>query len=642
MNAELNGKATGWAAWQRRAPLYGLAIGILALLIYWPGVLCILPGCESFRDIKPLRLVDLRLGDLIHRSFTPASRAERRSICVVGITENDVVKQPLPWAAKANADLLRILHDGGAKVIAFDFPLTEERKEDSALLSAEIRRSNNVILARCGNIPDPSMGAAPLIIETLARAGETPESQPHFSNGAFRVDMLPVARSFYDAARADGHINYLYDSDLRVRRVPVALGGADAQNYYLPLAVVAAIIAEGFDPADVRLEPKALCYGDVRIPMDASGCIPVSFVPWGRLLEPGRGEPSRAGSNADLSPRPAVRFFSYGDVIAGRAPREAFKDAIVLIGQCAMRDRDDLHLTPEGPEYGVQIQATLLDAVLNRRFIAPVSNASTVFSMLLLSILVGAVCFAVRFRVSSYATVACGFLLFALGAGLIVAALALLSRHGVVADASPFLLVIGLNLTAGMAVNAARSTRDANRRDMEMDLLLIAGRRQVNEVPDQDTPHASAIPGASQMAISASLSLRSPEIVAETFCQGIPCQGCVLFSIPEGNTLSFDRAVYHAFSPAFPRAEVERIAVRFAWETLKQSRPIGMHRLNVRSTNLKCRAPRASSRCSDDRNSAKGNCRTASSSDDRQNSHPNGQPRDASTYNSRWAMSPSV
>ena len=65
-------------------------------------------------------------------------------------------------------------------------------------------------------------------------------------------------------------------------------------------------------------------------------------------------------------------------------------------------------------------------------------------------------------------------------------------------------------------------------------------------------------------------------------------------------------------------------------------------RLKVRSTNLNSRAPRACKASSSARKRSSGNGQAVLSSEDRQNSHLNGQPREASTYNVRWAMSSSL
>ena len=56
-----------------------------------------------------------------------------------------------------------------------------------------------------------------------------------------------------------------------------------------------------------------------------------------------------------------------------------------------------------------------------------------------------------------------------------------------------------------------------------------------------------------------------------------------------------------------------------------------MFRLKVRSTNLNSRAPRACSASSSPRKVSSANGHAVLSSADRQNSHLNGQPRDAST-----------
>ena len=65
-------------------------------------------------------------------------------------------------------------------------------------------------------------------------------------------------------------------------------------------------------------------------------------------------------------------------------------------------------------------------------------------------------------------------------------------------------------------------------------------------------------------------------------------------------------------------------------------------RLNVRSTNLNRRAPRRYRVSISARKVSMPNGQAVLSSDDRQNSHLNGQPRDASTYKVRCAMSSSV
>jgi HD-GYP domain-containing protein (c-di-GMP phosphodiesterase class II) len=166
-----------------------------------------------------------------------------------------------------------------------------------------------------------------------------------------------------------------------------------------------------------------------------------------------------------------------------------------------------------------------------------------------------------------------------LGVVAVLIVVGLFRRGGLVVDASPFLMVFGLNLVGGIVVNAARASSEADRRNREMDLVLVAGKRHTSELASSDTPRSSVIPGSPAMAMTASLSVRSPDIVAETFWQTIPCDGCVVFVIGQGESLTFERSVYQGFhGKELTRQSVEPMAVRFAWETLKRGRPVVMSR----------------------------------------------------------------
>ena len=167
----------------------------------------------------------------------------------------------------------------------------------------------------------------------------------------------------------------------------------------------------------------------------------------------------------------------------------------------------------------------------------------------------------------------------ALGAGILCTLLiaGLLRARGCALDVTPFLTVLGLNLLGGMAASIHRITRAAARSSREMDVVLAASRHQIAEMPSAAQP-ANAIPGASQVGMSASISSQAPEIVAETFWQSIPCNGCALFLIEPGASLTVERAVYHGFKECLQQKEVEGIALRFSWQTLNHGRPLMLAR----------------------------------------------------------------
>lgn len=563
--------------WRWCAPaVWGLAIGVVALLVYWPGLIGPVVGLDAHRAFKPLQTVDLRIGDALH-AHLGQELAPVRKIVVVGLTTDSLTT----WSRNRYADLIRTLKAGGASVIAFNvfFPAAMP-KDDAELIRAIREAKGRVVLPQCGVVPE---SASDVSMHAGRESGT--ELDPHIeqltadTTGIFRTQLRDAADSIYRHAGATGHVNIFYDEDLVARRVPAAIGEPGDAQFYLPLGVAAAF-ADGPRPASIKVERGALWCDGLRVPLDANGCILINFRPFDKMVDTRSCElrEREAQVNRKLT-RPEtqkpITFYSYADIAAGRAPAEALQDAIVLIGHCMWGSREDLHLTPQGSQYGVLVQAMLLHTVLTRDFLEPVRPCWTVLAMLLLSIGVGAACFGLRFRGSTHVVVICGCMAMALGVGLILLAVGWWRREGFVLDATPFLLVLGLNLVVGMASNAARMTREAERRNHEMDLLLGAGKRHMSELSHEEiTPAGVSIPGSRQMAFSASYSARSPEIVAETFAQTIPCDGAALFLIGQGQSLTFERGVFHGLADPRLRSEVETVAVRYAWATLQRGRPL--------------------------------------------------------------------
>ena len=90
---------------RRLAPAWGLALGILAVVMYWPGVVSLIPGFEDYAGLKPLRGLDLRIGDRLHRiAAAPAPRVGPR-ICVVGVTAEGIeTAEQLGWLRELVCD----------------------------------------------------------------------------------------------------------------------------------------------------------------------------------------------------------------------------------------------------------------------------------------------------------------------------------------------------------------------------------------------------------------------------------------------------------------------------------------------------------------------------------------------------------
>jgi len=573
----------GWLQ-SELAPLWGGLVGLLVVLIYWPGILATFNPTSEFRDLKPLHTLDLRLGDLLHRSLARrAPPSDMPRMCVVGITAEDVARYgPLPWDRTVHAGLVRRLAKLRPRVIAFDIYFSDPTDSD-ADLAAAVWQAGNVVLPRWGLAPDAlprrlsesRWEALPYPAEFL-REGRRPVRS---ADGAFRMPLWPVTDIIYSAARLQGHINLFYDEDLVARRVPVAIGAFGSRPFFLPLGIAAGLYARGYELQDVRLGSDRLLVDGLAIPLDQRGCIMLNYQGLderavaggeeGPVLSGAPGLPDRARSGP-------VRFFSYRDVLERKVQPEAFQDAVVLVGHCLQGTRQDIHLTPEGGQFGVFVQAALLYTALTGRFLYPVGEGWTAFWTLALSVLVGTVCFRLRFRGSAYAVVGGGLLAAGAGMAAVVLGVGLLRRAGLVLEPSPFLMAIGLNLMAGVAASTARTRREMERVTREMDLLLVAGERQMATWACEDAPPvpAASVPGAEEIALSASLSVRSPEILAESFWHTVPCEGCVLLVVSDGPALAFDRVVCRGFRQELRPADVEGIGLRLGWEILKRRGPL--------------------------------------------------------------------
>jgi CHASE2 domain-containing sensor protein len=556
------------------APLWGIAVGVAAVLIYWPGVISILPGLDGYAEMKPLQSIDRRIGDTVHPWFArKVGPDEAPRICVVGVTSRGMENYgPMPWPRTKHADLVRQLDKMGARTIAFDVFFPDPAPEDDEFSEA-MQDTNKVILPRWGIFPEKTPVSRPMHTDAVAAEVDAlAQARPvRFPDGVFRRRLREAASDLYASSYAQGHINIFYDDDLVARRVPVAIGAPDKEKSYMPLGVVAALAYRGEDPSQAILGEKALICGNVRIPLDDSGCIVVNYQPFDKFIDT---KPMDLRQVEAAVPwlrkqkrKAPVEFYAYTDVLEGRVPPEAFKDAVVLVGQCVWGSREDVHVTPYGNQFGVFVQAMLLQTTLTDNFIVPCPQWVIIASMMMLSLAVGVICFRLRYRGSTYVVLAICCLVVGAGVVATLVGVAICRRNGIAIDATPYLIVLGLNLIGGLASSAVRVGQEADRSNQAMELLLAAGERQMAEWMSSDAIAHTAVPGAGQIALSTSLAVRSPEIVAETYLQTVPCEGCIVYIVTPGES-TFERRVARGFEREGLLDQVADIGGRWAAETL--------------------------------------------------------------------------
>ncbi|MFH1350442.1 MAG: adenylate/guanylate cyclase domain-containing protein [Pseudomonadota bacterium] len=172
------------------------------------------------------------------------------------------------------------------------------------------------------------------------------------------------------AATSSGYFNMFPDADGVVRLMPLII--KCGEEGYMPLSIRS--IWEYLDRPQTLIKVasygiEGVQIGDKFIPTDENGQVRINY------LGPGRTFP----------------HYSIGDILHGKLPKGTFKDKVVLVGATAIGIYD-LRNTPFDPIYpGLEIHATVIDNILNGRFLHKPKWTSVydLFAVLFLGLLTG-------------------------------------------------------------------------------------------------------------------------------------------------------------------------------------------------------------------------------------------------------------
>ena len=297
-----------------------------------------------------------------------------------------------PWSRKHFAEIVRRLHAAGAKVVAFDLlfsePETAAERDllrglrqrlqsfDIPLQAAQLEAVEHVLL-QMGEASGPDAAfasamreAGNVVLPFAVTGGATPpQGQPVLpappsiiAQSAYRIlyhpasgkPMLPLTGStllapidpIAHSAAALGHVNVALDTDGTPRYdYPVV----EYRGEYYPSLVVQVVrVYLGLRPEQVKIRfGDGIQLGPIAIPTDESMRLLINY----------------------LGPRGAFPTYAFADVVQGRAPDSAFRDAIVLIGGIAS-GLADTFVTPFAPALpGIERHATVIDNILREDFL---------------------------------------------------------------------------------------------------------------------------------------------------------------------------------------------------------------------------------------------------------------------------------
>lgn len=223
-----------------------------------------------------------------------------------------------PWGRDTHADLLSILASSNTKAIGFDviFSGASRYPQDDELFSAQLKKSNNVVLA-------------------VAPSGSTPFATAEY-------ELLPTPLLAKNAAIL-GHVDFELDSDGTIRKVFLNAGYKETKWPSFGLAL-ASLHDETVNAIDsdvalgngwVRKNPRLLSYQQVKGGIDS---------------------------------------YSYVDVLNGTVDLTKLNDKVILIGMTASA-MGDRFITPTSPSHsttpGVFINAHLVNDILNKTEVIP-------------------------------------------------------------------------------------------------------------------------------------------------------------------------------------------------------------------------------------------------------------------------------
>lgn len=306
-----------------------------------------------------------------------------------------------PWPRNVHARLIDALKADGARVIAYDvnWPEASTGSDDEALAQS-IRNAKNVVLPVELQITKTSAGI---------------RYDPH-------AIVRPIA-VIEQAAFAVGHTNTPPDADGVIRRIPIAVGAPDGQEYL----AFAAIVAEQLNPAlDLR-----------QIPWRAYEEFRISF----------------AGAPLQTFP-----VYSAADVLNKRIPEGALRGKAVFVGATAPDLHDEQIVPTSGgvPMPGVEIHSSITDALLQGRRIIDVPTWIQAIALLLLGMLIGVFVGVMRMRYSVLA-------ILSIWVGTLVASIVLFDIGIIFNVVIAFLLIV---FAYAIMTLERRMTADADRRRM--------------------------------------------------------------------------------------------------------------------------------------------------------------------------------
>ena len=320
---------------KRRLLLFSV---VLTLAVLWAFLRLEAP---SYLEFFELRVADFRIQ-------SRGQQAVGDSVAIIAIDEKSLDERGrFPWARSQMAALISKLTELGAAVIALDIIFAEptSAEEDQKLADA-ITQSGKVVLGyflEFGGTADDASGTFASSYNLVKPSGSP--GLRHLTEASDVESNIPVVAR---AARRAGFLSFIPDADGMFRQALLAARFKD--KILIPLSLEAVRVYRGGELLTMALEDYGVSdvlLGRSSIPTDERGEMWINYA----------------------GPARTFAHHSATDVLSGKVSAEDLRGRIALVGATAT-GIFDLRATPVDPVYpGVEIHATVIDNILNGRYI---------------------------------------------------------------------------------------------------------------------------------------------------------------------------------------------------------------------------------------------------------------------------------
>lgn len=277
---------------------------------------------------------------------------------IIVVVDNESVARANQWPypRRLYAQIVRALHQSGARTIAFDtlFPTLSERPAEDAEFVRACREAGNVVPAMVFHLAGTTGTTLPV---NLPGANHGLEKRFELSGHGSCLDAVWTSAAMSplrQGAKAMGHVTVFPEPDGTLRRIPHVI--CYRLNTYPSLALAAATAYEGATPADIVAANRSVSWKEKGTGSDKNGARHV--VP---LDEHGEALINWVGSNNSFP------TFSANDLLDGNVRSSAIQDSLVFIGVTAAGAYEQ-RATPFSPNQpAVEMQANAADDILSRR-----------------------------------------------------------------------------------------------------------------------------------------------------------------------------------------------------------------------------------------------------------------------------------